>query len=134
MLRSNSKEAIVRLGDYLQKNETGWEKDPATAEEAAGLLALFFHQYLGSGTFKLYELRRCGSYQEAFIDWMRGLPCSVASDIFYHSEARQILGDILKETEAERNKYSEERAEWVLCSLIWIHYVSKKYFAIAGGR
>ena len=131
MLKSNSKKAISNLGAWLLNNETGWEKDPTTPEEAAQIVAGFFNDYLGdkSGNFHRYELRRLGNYQAIFTDWLAGLPCGI-SDAIYLESAVKALGDILEETEEERQKFTESEAEARLCALLWIHYISKKYFEI----
>lgn len=134
MLRSNSKKAIGNLGAWLLKTETGWEKDPTTAEEAAEIIAGFFNDYLGDENSNLhrYELRRLGNYQAIFTDWLAGLPCRIG-DAIYLESATDIIGDILEETKEERAKYSESEAEAKLCALVWIHYVSKAYYKIAFG-
>ena len=46
------------------------------------------------------------------MDWMQGLPTAfpVADDIFLHS-AVDFLGDLLDETEEEKQRFTEEQAE-----------------------
>ena len=59
------------------------------------------------------------SLQERFTDWISGLPSVFDCDWHYGASAITILGDILDETEAERNKYTEDDAERMLDYLIW---------------
>ena len=58
--------------------------------------------------------------QELFEDWARGLTSAIPSDFWtYHEDPRDILGDILEQTEAERKKYTEEESALLLTRLIY---------------
>ena len=56
------------------------------------------------------------SKQDLFVEWMSGLPSSfpVSCDIFLGSAA-EWLGNILDETETEKQKYSDSKAERTSC-------------------
>lgn len=60
------------------------------------------------------------SRQDLFIDWMSGLPTEfpVSDDIFLGS-AIDWLADILDETEEEKEKYTEDKAEIAACKLLY---------------
>lgn len=60
------------------------------------------------------------SRQDLFIDWMSGLPTAfpVSDDIFLGS-AIDWLADILDETEEEKEKYTEDKAEIAACKLLY---------------
>lgn len=60
------------------------------------------------------------SRQDLFIDWMSGLPTAfpVSDDIFLGS-AIDWLADILDETEEEKEKYTEDKAEIAACKLFY---------------
>ena len=58
------------------------------------------------------------SLQDLFEDYAAGLPLGGLFDYYLHS-AIDTLGDILEESEAEREKYSEEEAEKMLTRLIY---------------
>ena len=60
------------------------------------------------------------SRQDLFIDWMQGLPTAfpVADDIFLRS-AIDFLGNILEETEEEKARYTEDKAEKLSCNLLY---------------
>lgn len=52
------------------------------------------------------------SKADLFMDWMHGLPSAfpVSNDIFLNS-AVDFLGDLLDETETEKEKFTDEQAE-----------------------
>ena len=52
------------------------------------------------------------SKSDLFMDWMQGLPSAfpVSNDIFL-SSAVDFLGDLLDETETEKEKFTDEQAE-----------------------
>lgn len=60
------------------------------------------------------------SKQDLFIEWMSGLPSSfpVSCDIFLGC-ATEWLGNILDETEAEKQKYSDSKAERASCLILY---------------
>lgn len=60
------------------------------------------------------------SRQNLFIEWMSGLPTafSVSDDIFLGS-AIDWLADILDETEEEKERYTEDKAEITACNLLY---------------
>lgn len=60
------------------------------------------------------------SRQDMFIEWMSGLPSSfpVSCDIFLGS-ATEWLGNILDETEAEKQKYGDSKAERTSCLILY---------------
>lgn len=58
--------------------------------------------------------------QDLFIEWMSGLPSSfpVSCDIFL-GYATEWLGNILDETETEKQKYSDSKAERTACLILY---------------
>lgn len=56
--------------------------------------------------------------QTAFIQWGQGLPCGSLFD-FHCGDAREMLGDILEETEEERERFGECQAEDLFSKLIF---------------
>lgn len=60
------------------------------------------------------------SKQDLFVEWMSGLPGSfpVSCDIFLGSAA-EWLGNILDETETEKQKYSDSKAERTSCLILY---------------
>ena len=60
------------------------------------------------------------SKQDLFIEWMSGIPSSfpVSCDIFL-GYATEWLGNILDETETEKQKYSDSKAERTACLILY---------------
>lgn len=60
------------------------------------------------------------SKRDLFIEWMSGLPSSfpVSCDIFL-GYATEWLGNILDETETEKQKYSDSKAERTACLILY---------------
>lgn len=60
------------------------------------------------------------SKRDLFVEWMSGLPSSfpVSCDIFLGSAA-EWLGNILDETETEKQKYSDSKAERISCLILY---------------
>ena len=59
------------------------------------------------------------TYQDLFLEWMAGLPSIIHAEYILHASAIDILGDILQQTEQERQKYTEQQAEDLMSTLIW---------------
>ena len=116
MLRSNSKKAIENVRAYIINGFDGENYEietPDTFEEVAKIIYnTFADEYL-------YEYNRRRNEQEVFTEWCSGLPSILDTCYFYNRSAIEDLGDILEETEAERNKYTEEQAEKYLTYLIY---------------
>ena len=51
--------------------------------------------------------------------WCQGLPSVIDTCYYYNRSAVEDLGDILEETEEERNRYTEQDAERLLSCLIY---------------
>ena len=66
-----------------------------------------------------YNAGRISKYS-LFCDWMAGLPTAfpVSDDIFLGS-AVDWIADILDETEEEKGRYTEEKAESTACYLLY---------------
>ena len=118
MLRTTCKKALENIRAYILNNTdiTGYDKytEPETFEEAA---AIIWDEFT---TAKKHELcRPCTNIQECFIDWCAGLPSIIDTCYYYNRSAVDDLGNILEETETEKAKYTESRAERLLSCLIF---------------
>ena len=58
-------------------------------------------------------------YEDLFIEWMAGLPTILNADYYYHGTAKDVLGEILEETQGERDRFTEPQAEEKLSRMIW---------------
>ena len=76
--------------------------------------------YRGRELDHVFCFMDCRSGYELFLDWMQGLPTAfpVADDIFLGSAA-EWLGNILDETETEKQKYSDSKAERTACLILY---------------
>lgn len=120
MLKTNSKKARQNLKAVMLRECSGWDEDPKTAEEAAYILAHDFLEASKGPSGKIY-LSKGQTYQDAFAEWGAGLTNNIFDAIFYYGEAKNLLGEILEETEEEKEKFSYDKACATLCAIIWTH-------------
>lgn len=136
MLKTNSKEARNRIKNFIIDNVYPFdydgheelkailteEADRDSHSEQAWTLTrnavneVFYDEYLKHDN--RYKVGRI-SKQELFSDWCYGLPSFLDCDFVYRLSAVEVLGDLLEETEAERNRYTEEEAEKCLIYLMF---------------
>lgn len=113
MLKTNSRQAKENLKSYIM---TSWnleaEQQGRTWEETQEDIKESFY-------FQAYrsEYERKQNKQEAFKNWLSGLPHGLGD--FFLCQAVEDLGNILEQTEAERNKYTEDQASESLAYLIY---------------
>ena len=114
MLRSNTKKAKENIRKYIidhapeEMTENG-EKFPAVAR----------------AIYERFKAEKSGAYyrrfpeQEVFTDWAQGLACDGLFLYYYNRPAVDDLGDILEETQEERERFDEDKAETMLTWLIY---------------
>lgn len=119
MIKSNSKEAKNNIRNYISKIYQGVEEDTGlnyfiTFEDRAKHINETFEEEMYQG------YNRYRSRQSVFYDWCAGL-CGIidTADYFCYNSAVDILGDILEQTTAEREKYTRYEAEKMLTYLIY---------------
>ena len=110
MLKTNSKKARENVRNYINETECEYHKGETLKETCANIWR----------DFKNYYTR--GNYQEEFTKWAQGLPGDLF-DYHYFPTAKKILGDILEETEEERERFTETDAERKLTYLIYMEIV-----------
>ena len=125
MLKTNSKQAIMNIRNYIKDidNLEAYETDETMklyntdSKSRYQKILLYFEQEQFSGNqVRYYNYNR----YEAFKNWAAGLPSILnTADYYYCNSAINVLGDILQETEQERNKYTEQQAEDLLTWLIY---------------
>ena len=115
MLRTNSKQARENIRQYITENFT---PENYTDEEITGFenIAKFILD-----VFKSEYNNVIGRYTqaEAFANWCSGLPSVLDTCYYYNRSAVEDVKNILEETDAEANKYTEQQAEELLTSLIY---------------
>lgn len=114
MLRTNSKKVREAIRDYIKYNTTDYDYDemPADFETAREIVKNSYYNEVGKW------LERSVSRYEAFETWTQGLP-STLNCSYYLSSAVELLGDILEETQAERERFTETEAEKLMTKLIY---------------
>lgn len=127
-LKTNSKQAKINLWNYLEtfrdtinEERICWEAEHNYLQpgDRAALAEYIYN------TFKAEKVNNNLNYragrineQDLFTDWAQGLAMCGMFD-YWATDARNLLGDILEETEAEREKFTEEQAEKLLTYLIY---------------
>lgn len=113
MLRTNSKQAKQNLQAYIM---TAWNiEDGEEARSWKATASAVWSDFIRCAYSSEYERKQ--NRQKAFEDWLQGLPRGLGN--FYLHEAVRDLGDILEETEEERNRYTEDQAEKKLTYMIY---------------
>lgn len=125
MLKTNSKKAQENVRKYIVENfgadyctECGYadfsDREPSLenfADIADGIQNAVFHEKVKHDKRRMFE-------RDLFEEWTQGLPSALECEYYYKS-AIEILGDILEETEEERNRFDEIDAEKLLTKLIY---------------
>ena len=112
MLKTNSSKAIQNIRSYIIENYDGDIKVNFTFSDMAKDIMLDFAQtYLNKN--------RKMTYQEQFVEWCAGLPSIIDTCYYYNRSAVKDLGDILEETDEERNRFTESQAGDMLSKLIY---------------
>lgn len=120
MLKTNTKKARENIRAYITEHADFSNYDikaPETwPETAAAILAIFrLEKYYTLEYMRARKISECA----AFVEWAAGLPSVLDTCYFYNRSAVADLGDILEESESERNKHSESDAEQCLTRLIY---------------
>ena len=120
MLKTNSKKAKENLQKYIINNfdSTNYtDTEPEGWHEIAQFILDAFRseKYNCAADYRYYK----NNELTAFVDWAQGLPSVLDTCYFYNRSAVDDLGEILEQTEEERNKYNETDAEQLLTRLIY---------------
>lgn len=132
-IKTNSKEAKKAIMNYIREaTETGLQdyNNPKNynlandAERAAFIWDIFqAEKYYDIVTIK----RRAMAIYPIFEMWLQGLPgCGLGDHYIYNPDPRDTLGDILKQTKTERNRYTMEDAAAMLSNLIYREITANK--------
>ena len=117
MLRTNCKKAISNIHNYIIENADfsnyGMETPEDFKSVANQIMKIFYDEMVNEWN------RQRKPYQELFIEWLKGLPSAIDSCYYYNRSAKKDVMNILEETEAEAERYSEAEAERLLSCLIW---------------
>lgn len=116
MLKTNSKKALGNIRAYILKNadDTNFGGNCNFADWKAA--ARFVYDCFRAE--KDGDNRRMTEYA-LFEEWASGLPSSFDFCFWYNRPAVDDLGAILEETEEEKARFSESKAEKLLTTLIY---------------
>lgn len=119
MLKTNSKELKNKINNYILENFysddfKGNYQDLKEIKEY--IKAKYTTEKKGQFLKGLYR-----SDLEAFTSWAQGLPSVAVFDYYYSNywQIVDIVGDLLEQTEEERNKYDNEESAKLLTKLIY---------------
>ena len=120
MLKSNSKKAHENIKQYIIDNFTPENYTDTPPEDFDGIAKLIIEtfraeKYNSAEDFKYYKLNESA----AFADWCAGLPSLLDTCYYYNRSAVDDLAAILEESEAEKQRFTEEEAENLLTTLIY---------------
>ena len=117
MLRTNTKKARENVRAYIVDGFTPENYTDTAPQEwpeiAAFILDVFRSEKPGIGAYARM------SEQERFTDWASGLPSVIDCGYYYNRSAVDDLGGILEETETEKARFDESKAENLLTYLIY---------------
>lgn len=131
MLKTNSKKARENIRAYIIECANCTDYDPATNVETEltfdtfeGYAAFIWNDFKDrnmTGSARAYNLRMNGTWQECFLDWLHGLPGTLdpCEWLLGYDAAKNVLARLLEESDAERDKYTNDKAEHVLSYLIY---------------
>ena len=116
MLKSNSKKVKENIKKYIIDN---YDVEDYTGGEIQNSedFKVVKEQVMGAFYNEVGKWR--GVNYDNFRYWAQGLPSILDTCYYYNRSAIQDLGEILEQTEEERNKYTEEQAEERLTQLIY---------------
>ena len=130
MLKTNSKKAKENIQKYIVDHFSPEGYTDTPPEEWREIATFIIKTFRSEKYYLMEDIRYYhGSEITAFIDWCAGLPSVLDTCYFYNRSAVDDLGDILEETQEERNKHTETDAEQCLTRLIYkvlIMEVNKK--------
>ena len=117
MLKTNSKKAIENIRAYVVDNFTPENYDLEPSNDFATAAKVIYNCFIDekSGTNDWGRV----SESVIFADWCAGLPSIFNTCYYYNRSAVDDLGEILEETEEEKEKYTQTEAEKLLTALIY---------------
>lgn len=120
MLKTNTKKARENIRAYIADHADFSNYEMETPETWPELCRAILEIFRSEKYYTLEYMQRAGlSEQKVFTEWAAGLPSVLDTCYFYNRSAVSDLGDILEESESERNKHSESDAEQCLTHLIY---------------
>lgn len=124
MLRSNSKKARENVRAYIINHFDGTNYDLPETNDFNEIANYIYNTFKSEKYYSdNYMSRNRISEQASFTDWCSGLPSILDTCYYYNRSAIDDLAAILEETETEKARYTEEKAENYLTYLIYSEIV-----------
>lgn len=124
MLRTNSKKARENIRAYIVKHFDGANYDIPETNDFNEIANYIYNTFKSEKYYSdNYMLRNKISEQTSFTDWCSGLPSILDTCYYYNRSAVDDLAVILEESETEKARYTEEKAENLLTYLIYSEIV-----------
>lgn len=120
MLKTNSKKARENIRNYIVLIYDGFNYGYPETEDFPTIARIVYKTFQEEKYYSdEYARRRGMSTADLFREWAAGLPSIIDTCYYYNRSAVDDLAVILEETDTEKLKYNEQRAEWLLTNLIF---------------
>jgi hypothetical protein len=127
MLRTNSTKVKNNIKQYIINNFDCTNYTDAAPEEWRGIATFILETFRTEKYNCIEDYRYYGHCEfDAFEDWCAGLPSVLDTCYYYNRSAVDDLAAILEETEEEKARFTEEKAEWLLTYLIYSELVKEE--------
>ena len=117
MLKTNSKKALENIRAYVVDNFTPDNYDLEPSNDFATVAKVIYNCFIEEKS-GINDWSRVAE-NVIFADWCAGLPSIFNTCYYYNRSAVDDLGEILEETEEEKEKYTQTEAEKLLTALIY---------------
>lgn len=117
MLKTNSKQARENVKRYILESTLNWEEKPFKSFNDVS--RFIFNDFERVFSNDLKNPYRKESDCELFIKYSQGLPLYGGVFDYWLYSGIDTLGAILEESEEEKNKYAEDKAENFITYLIY---------------
>ena len=120
MLKTTTKKAKENIRNYILTHYNPEYYDGAPTEDFKAIAKFILETSRSESPYIYGKINA----QDAFAVWCSGLPSLLDTDYYYNRSAKEDLGNILEETEEERNRYTKADSEKMLTALIYRELMS----------
>lgn len=121
-MKSTRKEVKDRIHSYIESrfDPTNYGRKQEEFTTFHDIAVYIFETF--SDEYRLKDpqtLRYYRTQENAFISWLQGLPSVLDPEYYYKGSAVDLVGNWMQETEEERNRFTEDQAEYYASRLIY---------------
>lgn len=132
-MKSTRKEVKERIKTYIENrfDPTNYGREQEEFTTFHDIAVFIFETF--AAEYRLNDpqtLRYYRTQENAFISWLQGLPSVIDPHYYYKGSAVDLVGNWLQESEQERNRFTEDQAEYYASRLIYreiMNEMIKKY-------